>query len=74
MALTSSNGLPPACIMCIDYFFWFSIPFGYSFLFILLFLFYLYTTGTDDYYRMTYLVSDEQCQRACDDELVSVRW
>jgi hypothetical protein len=63
MALISSNGLPPACTVCIDFsilyiyiFFSLSMPFVYS---LLVHSFYsTYTTGTGDRYKTTYLASD----------------
>jgi len=62
----------------INFFFEFSIPFVYS---LLVHVFYsTYTTGTGDYYKMTYLASDSDEQlelwRAYDDdsELMMVRW
>jgi len=67
MALISSKGLPPACrcTICTDFLFFVF----YSFRTCSFSYFYsTYTTGTGDYYKLTYLASNEQCQRAYDDE------
>jgi len=58
-----------ACTMCIDFTsFSVSIPFIYSLLYS------TYTTGTGDYYKVTYLASDERSMsniKDYDDEQVS---
>ena len=85
MALISSNGLTPACTMCIMidfsifilFYLWPAACMHYvhRFFFFVFYSFRLlvtcsfsyfystYTTGTDDYYRMTYLAMSKSLRR-----------